>query len=235
MIIEEVHLERYGPISRLDETFVTTNCVIGLNGAGKTMLLSLLAGVAGNDEASGLIQGQHTKSFSIRLSHEGKHFEFKTTGEFDIEEVSEFKNTLPKRLNFGLTEWGKTFPAHCVDLATAREEWRTYLQAHTEPYSRYSATHAFVYHPSSGSVAFQSGDGDRFAMSLFFNDSEAGVPSLYDRPDRHMDLMGKRLMTEMLCRHDRQFVYTVHNPEMIPKGVLNGDEGDQKIIDLSKS
>ena len=235
MIVEHVSIRGFGPIQKFDEDFVRTNVVIGLNGCGKTTLLSFLAGVAGNDEATGLIAQQAVESCYIRLKHEDRHFEFQTFARFDLEKIDEFKNSLPKRINFALTEWGRTFAAHCVDLATAREEFRVYMTTHGSSANSFSPMRLFVYHPSARSARFLSGDGDKFAMSLFLNDSEAGVPSLYDSPDRHMDLSGKRLMAEMLNREDRQIIYTTHNPEMIPAMALKGYASDEKIIDMSQT
>jgi ATPase subunit of ABC transporter with duplicated ATPase domains len=234
VIVESIDVRGFGPIKRLSERFKHENCIVGQNGSGKTTLLSLMAGVAGTDKASILVAGEQIEHFAMTLREGDEVFEFETKGEFDPEAIEEFKEKLPKRLNFALTEWTETFPAHCVDPATARMKFRLYCDRHAQFGGSNAINEDFVYSPASRSATFVAGDGYRFAMSLFLNDSQEGVPVLYDNPSRHMDMHGKRLMTEMLCREERQLFYTTHAPEMVLHEAWQGKNPDQLLVEVPR-
>lgn len=235
MIVEAIDVRGYGPIKRFKQRFRHENCIVGPNGGGKTTLLSLIAGVCGTDRAGLLIESQPVEYCSLSVREGNETFDFETTAVFDPEHLLEFKKSLPRRVNFGLTEWDQTFASECVSPATARERFRQYCELHAGHASGGEPIRDFVYSPESRSASHRAGDGYKFAMSLFVNDSSDGIPSLFDNPSRHMDIYGKRIMTEMLCREERQLFYTTHCPEMVLHAGWKGENPDQLVVDIPQS
>jgi hypothetical protein len=222
VIIRSIEVKGFRAIDEFKQDFSMVNCIVGYNACGKTTLLSLLAGICGTDEAQCLIEGERVDFCRVVVSHDSFRCTYSAEGVFDRESLLAFKKKLPHRVNFALTEWGRTFSSDCCSPATASVNFDTYVGQHDGR----EIGDFFRYSPRSGSVEMMSGDGHKQAMMLFLNDSINRVPVLYDNPGRYLDLVGKRLMMEMLIDERRQLFYSNHFPEMLPSG--------EHVIDMSQ-
>lgn len=211
MHIDSVSITGFGPLRRrFDAKFRQHNCLIGMNGGGKTTVLSVIAGLSGTDEATGLIAGLEVGHARIKLVHQGHDFVFECEGIFDSEKITRFKAGLPHRVSFPLTEWNRGFISERIPTTVARRDFLIFGERHGG-----GTKGMFHYSVEDSAVKMWSGDGYRHAVWMFLNDTPDDVPVLLDDPGRHLDFVAKRLMCEMLVDRQRQLVFATHHAEML--------------------
>jgi ATPase subunit of ABC transporter with duplicated ATPase domains len=231
MKIDKVTVRGCGPFrDSFTTNFVKDNCVIGNCGGGKTMLLRLIAGVAGSDAATEILQDVEVGFFRIRLSQRKKVFQFETEGFFDLDKVAEFKATLPHRVSFPLADWdGTAYPSEFCDPKLGRARFERFIAAHND------SKPFIIYSPTTRRASLEMGDGYTHALWLLLCQPPRGVPVLLDNPARHLDIWAKRMMLDYLTGGEHQVIFTTHDPEMVLHDGYTGANADQKVITVPKT
>lgn len=205
---KSVFVEGFRTITPREFIFQQHNVIRGYHGVGKTSLIHLLAGVAGNDEATSLIAGEPVGRVEVVLGAGNEEFRFEARDSFDADALAAFKASLPagKRANYAMSEfYYERFQFGECDYGEMAETLAEFWKK--------SGHRPFInIRPASGG-RMDNGSGINQAIRLIFMNSMKGGPLMLDHPEGSLDSRNKRILTNMLLQGGKQTIVVTHCTE----------------------
>lgn len=211
-----ISIKEYGPIKNLIYDFSNDiNCVIGLNGSGKTWLLELIAAICGTQKCENIMIGRSCKLVHLLVKYNDKMFLFEHSGIFNSTTFCNFKRNFPHRLSVVKGERGN-FP---------------YTHGKTE-IARNRTLMDFMYlnpvHEIEDDVIYDhSGHGQKNYVRLINSFKSNLFPYIIDSIESGLSIISQRDIFTGL--HGYQIIVSTHSPDVISPFSNNN------IIDLSKN
>lgn len=215
---KSIEVEAFRPIRELAVEFAHHNVITGFHGTGKTSLLHLLAGVAGNQNSSDLIADEPIGRLKVVLGAGNEEFVFEARDRFDRNALDEFKATLPngKRANLATTD-------HYIEQYQYGDINYDTFQACLNEFLARTRNNIMVFPNPGVSVKTQPGSGISQAIRLFLVNAMEGGPLLLEHPETSLDHRNKILCSMMLCTAEKQTIAVTYADEWVSKVHKNID------------
>ena len=188
-----------------------SSLLIGLNGAGKSTILNVIAGLSGNDFATHLISGRKVEYAKIVLIHDQQEYAYETMNNFDFDSIIEFKKTLPTRTSYILPDDydEDRFVSETRDGQELFNEMRKFLTSFGVPIEE-----GFHVNDGRGAGIFMGQtSAQRYLFSMSFRKAPEHVPILLDYIERNVHVQARKYFDDFYAVSDKQqIIATSHCP-----------------------